>query len=269
MNSRRFSSSKIAEIDGVQCFQPRLIGGVKFLAAPVGEHRAVARRNLVRRKPAIFPAVDDPGEEPRRPALVVDVGGAKDLLHQPDLIVGIQNREIGFEAHQLRMPPQDFRADRMERAEPRHPLHRLADHRADALLHFARRAIGEGDGQNLRGPRAPGREHMRDPRRQHARLAGARAREHQHRPVERFHGLQLLGVEPFEIGRVAVRRLPRARGDAARLWRRRLERVDIFQRIGQNESFREQNGTAHPRLARAEPHLPRYASDMDGSAARP
>src|SRR2546429_1505181 len=33
----------------------------------------------------------------------------------------------------------------------------LPDHGADAQLHLARRLVGEGDRQNFRGPRPPGR----------------------------------------------------------------------------------------------------------------
>ncbi len=210
---------QIAEIDGVQRLQPRLIGGVEFLAASIGEHRAVTRGNFIGREAAVLPAVDDPGQHPRGPALVVDVGGTQNLLHQPDLVVGVQNGEIGFQPDQLRMPPQNFRADRMEGAKPRHPLHRLADHGADALLHLARRAVGEGHGQNLRRPGAPGRQNMRNPRGENAGLSGARARKHQHRPVERFHRLKLLGVQPFEIGLIAVCCGSRTRGNSARAWR--------------------------------------------------
>ena len=64
-------------------------------------------------------------------------------------------------------------------------------------------------------PRAAGGEDMREPRGQHARLAGARAGQHQHRAVERLHGLALLGVEPFEI-RPRCRSPPAARARRCR-----------------------------------------------------
>ena len=48
--------------------------------------------------------------------------------------------------------------------------------------------------------------------RQHARLAGAGAGQHQHGPVERFDGLALLRVQPVEIARAEPR--PGAIGDA-------------------------------------------------------
>ena len=48
---------------------------------------------------------------------------------------------------------------------------------------------------------------------QHAGLAGAGAGQHQHRAVQRFHRLALLGIEPGEILRGRGR--ARARGNAA------------------------------------------------------
>jgi len=51
------------------------------------------------------------------------------------------------------------------------------------------------------GPRAPGVEQVHDARGERLGLAGARAREHQHRAVKRFGGAALLGVQIVEIGR--------------------------------------------------------------------
>ena len=48
---------------------------------------------------------------------------------------------------------------------------------------------------------------------QHAGLAGAGAGQHQHRAVQRFDRLALLGIEPVEI--VRARRRARTRGNAA------------------------------------------------------
>ena len=85
--------------------------------------------------------------------------------------------------------------------------------RADALLHLARRLVGEGDGEDFRRPGAAETEDVGDARGQHAGLAGAGAGEHQHRAVERLDRLALLGIEPGEIGR--ARRRARARRDPA------------------------------------------------------
>ena len=105
---------------------------------------------------------------------------------------------------------QDLDADRVERAEPRHALDLAADQVADALLHLARGLVGEGHREDLAAARAARRHDVGDARRQHARLAGAGASQHEQRPVERLDRLTLLGIEPFEIGR-GGRRSQRAR----------------------------------------------------------
>ena len=51
------------------------------------------------------------------------------------------------------------------------------------------------------GKARPRAKDVGDARRQHACFAGAGAGENQHRPVERFDGRPLLGIEAVEIGR--------------------------------------------------------------------
>ena len=65
-----------------------------------------------------------------------------------------------------------------------------------------------------RGLRAAEIEDVGDAGGEHAGFAGSGAGQHQHRPVQRFHRLALLGVEVGEIGRRAG--AERARGNAAR-----------------------------------------------------
>ena len=124
------------------------------------------------------------------------------------------------------MAAQDFHADGMEGAEPRHALDHLADDVADAVLHLARRLVGEGDGEDFARPGAAEAENMGDAHGEHAGLAGAGAGQHQHRAVERLHRLPLLGIEPGEIGRAAARRGAGARGNAAGRGLRRFGRLD-------------------------------------------
>ena len=153
-------------------------------------------------------------EHASRPSLLVDVLGGQKLLEQPDLIVDIQNGEVGFQPDQLGMPTQNFHPDGMKRAKPRHSLDDLPDHRADAQLHLARGLVGEGDGENFEGTRAAKREDVRDARGEHAGLAGSRAGKHQHRPFERLDRLALLRVQPRKIGRGDIG--ARTRRDPAR-----------------------------------------------------
>ena len=61
-------------------------------------------------------------------------------------------------------------------------------------------------------------EDVGDPRRQHARLAGAGAGQHQHRPVERLHRLALLRIEAGEITAAAADARARAAMPPAAGW---------------------------------------------------
>ena len=213
---------QIAEIGGVEDFQPLLKRLVEFQPLAVGEGARLRRRHLLGREPAVLPAVDQHGQHARRPALLVDVLGFEQLLEQPDLVVDVEDGEIGLEPDQLGMAAQDFHADRMEGAEPRHALDHVADDLADAVLHLARRLVGEGDGEDFARPGAAGGEDVGDAHGEHARLAGAGAGQHQHRAVERLDREPLLGIEPGEIGapppprRARARQCRRARAPAGR-----------------------------------------------------
>ena len=194
---------EIAEIAGVEGLQPRLIGGVEFPSLAVGEGPRVALGNVLRRQRLVLPAIQHVGEGAGRPALVVEILGLDELLDQPDLVVGVENGEVRLQPGEFRVAAQDLHADRVEGAEPRHALDLFADQKADALLHLARGLVGEGHGEDLRGPGPAGGEDMGDARRQDARLARAGAGQHQHRALGGLHGGALLGIEAGEIVRRA------------------------------------------------------------------
>jgi hypothetical protein len=82
------------------------------------------------------------------------------LLQQAQLVVGVEDGEIGLQADELGVAAQQLDADGMEGAEPGHALHGAADEGADAVLHLARRLVGEGDDEDLRRPGLAGGEHM-------------------------------------------------------------------------------------------------------------
>ncbi len=118
----------------------------------------------IRHQRTVFPPVNDPRQHPRRPALFVNILGSDQLLHQPLLIIGIQNRKSRLQTNQFRMATQQFCANRMERAQPRHPLHRFAHHAPHPQLHLAGGLIGKRHRQNLIRPRRPRGQQMADPR---------------------------------------------------------------------------------------------------------
>ena len=164
----------------------------------------LAVRHVFGAKAAVLPTVDHRGQRAHRPALVVDAFRFDELLHQAQLIVGIENGEIGFEARQLRVAAQHLGADGVERAQPLHALDHAADQRADALLHLARGLVGEGDAQHLSRPGAARGEDVGEAGGEHARLAGARAGQHQNRAIHRQHGFALLGVQAGQVRRFAL-----------------------------------------------------------------
>ena len=212
---------EVAEIGGVQDLQSVLIMGVERATLAVGEGLRLAGRHLVGHKAAVLPAIDLVGERTRRPALVIDVVGLQHLAQQADLVVRVEDREARFEPDEFRMTAQDLGRNRVERAEPRHTLRHGAGKERHALLHFPRRLVSEGDGKDLVGAGTAGRQNVGDARRQHARLAGAGAGQHEDRPFDRFDGGPLFRVEAVEIRTAAGRhRGPGPRGDAVGTRRR-------------------------------------------------
>ena len=190
---------QIAKIGGIQIAQPGLIGGIQVRPlAIIG--RRIGQRHRLRAKGAVFPAVDDSRQHPGGPAFFVNSGDRYQLFQQPDLVVGIQNGKGGFQPHQLGMATQQFDTDRMERAQPRHPLGHLAQQPAHTAFHLARGLVGERHRQNLvRAGPARGQQ-MHDAAGQRLGLAGACACQHQHRPIQRLDRGTLCGVQIIQIG---------------------------------------------------------------------
>ena len=71
---------------------------------------------------------------------------------------------------------------------------RLRQKLVDAFLHFAGGLVGEGDGEDVGRCDALGKQ-MGDTKRDDAGLAGAGPGKNQHRAIQRFDGLALLGIE--------------------------------------------------------------------------
>ena len=205
LQNRQNMQQQVPEITGINRAQPGLIGGIELLPLAIGIAFALARADILRGPALILPLVDQAAQLPRGPALLVNPFGLNQLLHQPQLIVGVEDGEIGLQPHQFGMTAQHLGRDGMEGAEPRHPLHCGTNHLADPLAHFARGLVGEGDGQDLRGIGAARGHQMRQPRGQCRGLARARARQHQHRPFGRQHGFALGRVQPPQIGRIMGR----------------------------------------------------------------
>jgi hypothetical protein len=192
---------QVAEVHGVEHLQPLLVLPVEVCAEAVAIGRTFAGGHLVRCQAAVLPAVDVGGKLAGGPALFVNAFGLDELFQQADLVVGVEDGEVRLEADQLGVAAQDLVADGVEGAEPGHALDHAADEPADALLHFARGLVGEGDGEDFAGPCLALGKDVGKPGGEHAGLAGACTCQHQQRAVERLNGCALLGVERAQVWR--------------------------------------------------------------------
>ena len=208
---------QVAEVRRVQLLEALLVGGIELRALALAQSRTPRRRGTWSGvRPRFFQrsmraASWRAGQRSLSRSRALD-----HLLDEAQLIVGIEDREAGLQAHQLAVAAQDLDADGVEGAEPRHAFDRAADQRADALLHLPRGLVGEGDGEDLRGARPSRAQDMGDARGEHARLAGPGACEHQHLPVDRFDGRALFRIELAEIAGLAASQRPRRNRPARR-----------------------------------------------------
>ena len=213
---------EIAEVGGVQRLQPLLILVIQQLAFAESVTLSFSFGDIGGPQSAVLPAIDHAGERAGRPALLVHAFGFDQLLHQAQLVVGVENGEIALQSRQFGMTAQHLGADGMKGAQPLHAFDHAADQGADALLHLARRLVGEGDAQDLARPGAAGGQDMGQARGQHPGLAGAGAGQHQHGAVHRLHRFALFLVQAGEIGRLA-----RNRRGRRWLFERRIQRIGI------------------------------------------
>src|SRR5690606_26301992 len=88
---------QVAEIGGVQRLEARLVVGVEPAATAIGELCGVRCGEVARELAPVLPVVDETGELAGGPALLVEVLGLDQLLEQPDLVVRVEDGEIGPE----------------------------------------------------------------------------------------------------------------------------------------------------------------------------
>ena len=122
---------------------------------------------------------------------------ADDLLDQALLVLAVEDLET---LRQTRLAPvhaQQAMADAVERADPERSG-RQAELRLDAMAHLGGGLVGERDGQDAVRRDALDLHQPLDAVRQHARLAAARAGEHERRQQRGSDGLPLRVVERRE-----------------------------------------------------------------------
>src|SRR6185312_14450573 len=193
------------EVARVQRLQPLLVPGVQIGTAAGGEGFRFPGVDLTGGPATVLPAVDESGQLSRRPALLVEVGRLDELLEDAQLVVGVEDGEVGLEADELGVAAQHPGSDRMEGAEPGHALKRAAGQRRDSLAHFPRRLVREGDGQDLARPRLSSRDQVGEPSGQRGGLASACAGQHEQRSFSGENGFALRWVEAPQIGWVVDR----------------------------------------------------------------
>ena len=155
---------------------------------------SVACGHFVGCQAAIFPTINQGRELAGGPAFFVNTFGADQLFEQADLIVHIENGEIGSQAHQFSMTTQDFCPDGMERTEPGHTFHGAAYKRPNAMLHLLGGFVGECDGQQLTGPGFAGGKNVGQAGGEDPCLSSASAGKHENRAVQGFDSFALAVV---------------------------------------------------------------------------
>ena len=98
------------------------------------------------------------------------------------------------------MRAQQAVAQAVEGADP-HAARVDRQHGRDAREHLPGSLVGEGHREQRHRTHLPGLDQPRDPRRQYAGLAAARAREDQRRHAREGDRFELLRVEAVENGR--------------------------------------------------------------------
>ena len=124
----------------------------------------------------------------------------EDSFHQGSLISGVINREGAGISKTVMLFAQNSNTRGVEGGYP-HSTGRLTDESGDALPHLAGRFVGEGNGQDLTGPRISGLQQTGNTPGQHAGLTRARTGDNQQCRTPIAHRLPLARVQPVNQGR--------------------------------------------------------------------
>ena len=188
---------QVVEVHRAGLREAPLVAGVHVGHRLVEEARHLGRELLGPDQPVL--GVGDAGlDAARRIALRILVELVLEhVLDDPDLVGLVVDREAGPEPDAVGLGPQDAGAGGVERHHP-HAAAAGAEQAVDALQHLLRGPVGEGDREDLPGRDAVIAHEVRDPVGEHARLAGAGARDDQHGALDGLDCSALLGVQLVE-----------------------------------------------------------------------
>ena len=119
-----------------------------------------------------------------------------DALEDRALVGGVVDRERRARARCASASRRRMRTHAEWNVEIHIPDAPFAEQRLDALAHLGGGLVGERDREDLARPRLAALDEARDAVREHAGLAGARARDDEQRRAAVLDRLALLGVEP-------------------------------------------------------------------------
>ncbi len=164
------------------------------LGRDLGERAVGVGGETVGRHHPVLGARDERMHRARRIDLGRMAARLEQTLDQRLRVVLVVDRVVGPEAEQRRLAAQQPGVEGMERPDPQ-ARGFGAKQRGDAAAHLARRLVRERDREDALGPHAAVFDQMGDPRGEHARLARARAREHEQRAARMLHRRALGVVE--------------------------------------------------------------------------
>ena len=188
------AQQQLGEVDQPFALALALIRFEQFHPQPVAP---AIDLHLARAQPGFLGAIDEHLKLARRAARVVHAGRFQHPLDRCQLVLRIQDLEALGQLGVAMVKPQQPIAQPVKRSDP-HRTRVDRQHRTDAVDHLARGLVGEGDRQDLQRAGVPAVDQPGDPGRQHARLAAARARQHEHVPGRFGHRRQLLRIKTLE-----------------------------------------------------------------------
>ena len=189
------AQQKLREIDDPVAPAGFLVGLVQ--ADHLSAGRIALVLEMLRTQSLVLLSVDEPGDLLRHPARLVELERSDDLADEPLLVLGIEDLEGLRQPGLAPVHPQQPVCDAVEGADPQRSR-RQAELRLDAAAHLAGRLVGERHREDAVRRDVLDLHQPRDPMREHARLAAARAREHERRRERRGDGLALRVVERIE-----------------------------------------------------------------------